>query len=415
MNNSPLIRDSRLLLYLFIGFRLMLLLVYQPMPERGLTFFGDYQHYYNLASLTEQGFLPYRDYWYEFPPVFPIINLTVYSLIDASSGANNGSNFSAYATLFGLVMLAFDVANLFLVRRIGAALHGKATGEALGWIYAALATPFVFTFWTFEPIVACAVLYGLATLIDGRDTRSALGTALGALTKFVPLVILGAVWRFRPRAEALRYTAIAVGITAVGIAAMLAIGGRFGAPSLLAQFSKASYQSVWALMDGNYKTGNFGAIPDHFEPEKAYEPLGNPAAIPSWVRLIVFGGIGAAIFATTRRSDSPEKNSRGIAAFVLITLIVFFLWSQGWSPQWQMILVPLILLNMPNRGGVLVCLVLGLVSFAEYPLLFSRTAETEGAIPPNLQGIYAVIILLRTALLIGVGVTMYNRLRKSQD
>ncbi len=399
----PLLRDSRILLYLFVGFRLMLLLVYQPLDSvgPGVTAFGDFQHYYNLASLSSQGKLPYRDYWYEFPPVFPLISLAVYSL----TGAQNGS-FTGYATLLGLILIGFDTANLILLRRIGQRLHGEATGAMLGWIYAVLAVPLVFSFWTFEPIVVCTILLAALWLIEGKDNRSAVAVAVGALTKLVPLIVLPAVWRFRPIREALRYTVIALVITAIGLLGLLAVAGPFGLPSLLAQFNKASYQSPWALLDQNYKTGNFGPISDHFDPAKAYEPLGNPPVIPSWLRSIIFGAIGFAVYARTRRWDD-----RGLIAFIGITVTLFFLWSQGWSPQWQMVLVPLILLNFPTRDGVLIGLVLALISFGEYPLLFSRTAATGGAIGPGQLPTFATIICVRTLLLAGFAFALYRRLR----
>src|SRR5512138_2409107 len=114
-NMPPLLRDRRLVVYLFTAFRLMLLLVYQPGLGPGMTAFGDYQHYFNLAQLSSQGKLPYRDYWYEFPPVFPAVSLAVYGLISARGPAD----FTAYTILFGLIMTTFDTANLLLLRRIG--------------------------------------------------------------------------------------------------------------------------------------------------------------------------------------------------------------------------------------------------------------------------------------------------------
>src|SRR5581483_3229551 len=240
----PLLRDSRVVLYLFVSFRLMALLVYQPLNGLGpgITAFGDYQHYYNLASLSEQGQVPYRDYWYEFPPIFPILSLAVYRVA-------NARDFTAYTVLFGLLMIAFDTVNLLLLRAIAGRLYSPPVGAALSWVYAALAVPFVFTFWTFEPVVVCLLLLSVYWLLVGRDSRSAMAAALGALTKLFPLVILGAVWRFRPPREAIRYTLIAAGLTALGLIGMLAVAGPFGLPSLLAQFNKASYQSVWALLD----------------------------------------------------------------------------------------------------------------------------------------------------------------------
>lgn len=393
-----------MLLYLFVSFRLLLLLVYQPYllngVERGVSVFGDFEHYYNLAVLSDHQQLPYRDYWLEFPPVFPIISITVYSLTGSAGG------FTAYATLFGLVMIAFDTANLLLIRRIGTQLHGETTGIALAWIYALLAVPLVFSFWTFEPIVACSILLVTSWLIRGRDLPSAAAIAFGTLTKLFPLILVAVAWRFRSLQQALRYTGLAAVLTAAGLLVMLLIAGPFGLPSLMVQFNKASYETVWALLDHNYTTGNFGPVSDHFDPAKAYILLGNPAVIPWWLRGAFFGVIGLFVYIRTRRRDA-----KGIVAFVAITITLFFLWSQGWSPQWLMTLVVLILLNFPMRGGVLVCLMLAFLSFGEYPLLFARTGDTGGVISPAQLPVFTVLVLARTLILTGFAVALYRRLR----
>jgi len=40
-------------------------------------------------------------------------------------------------------------------------------------------------------------------------------------------------------------------------------------PSLTAQFNKASYESIWALIDGNYRTGNFGPLTDRLTRQRS--------------------------------------------------------------------------------------------------------------------------------------------------
>lgn len=402
-----MLQDRRTLLYLFIGFRLMMLIVYQPTltngPDRGLTAFGDFHTYYDFASLSAQGKLPYRDYWYEFPPVFPIISLLVYSIVSARGVAD----FTAYAVLLGLIITAFDVGNLILIGRIGRRVHGDSTAAALSWVYALLAAPFVFSWWTFEPIVTFSILLAIFYLIQKQLERSALAVAFGALTKLFPLILMAVAIRFQSIRSAIRYAVISLGLAVLGLIGMFAIGSSFGVPSLTAQFNKASYESIWALIDRNYKTGNFGSVTDRFDPAKAAELQGNPPVIPSWLRLIVFGGIGLVIFVQMRRFDE-----RGVLAFAAITITLFFLWAQGWSPQWQVTLIPLILLNFPTRDGVLACLALGLVSFVEYPALFARTGETGGVISPAQLSLFTALILTRTALLTGFVAALFRRLRQ---
>ncbi len=167
------------------------------------------------------------------------------------------------------------------------------------------------------------------------------------------------------------------------------------------QLNKASAETIWALADGNYKTGILN--PDHLDPASASQLQGNRAAIPVWLRTAIFGVIGLYVFATTRRRDD-----RGVMAFVGISFALFYLWSPNWSPQWQVTLIPLILLNFPSRNGVMLVLGLGFVSFIEYPVLFART---NGEISGPLLPIFVLLILIRTVMLIGFAVALYRRLR----
>ncbi len=304
-------------------------------------------------------------------------------------------------------MMLFDAGNLVLVRRIGTRLYGAGTGMALAWVYAVSLAPLVLIWWDFEPMVAFLLLWSVAALIERRDIRSAAITAVGALTKFTPLLILGAVWRFREARSALRYSLVSVGIFALVYLLLFAQNSAMTLPSLTAQFDKASYQTVWALIDGNYKTGNFGAAQERLDPANAYKLEGKPSVVPGFVRLGAAALIGLFVFWRTRRFDE-----RGLLAFVAITLLIFFLQAQGWSPQWLAQIVPLILLCFPTRDGVTAAVLLSLVTFAEYPFLFIRTGDTGGEIAGALAMPFVVLVLARTVILVGVCVALYRKLRQ---
>jgi hypothetical protein len=402
---SGMFADFRLLLTLFIGFRLILMLVYQPLViegvERGLAAGGDFATYYALGELSGQGLFPFRDWWSEFPPIPSLLITALYQLIGSAP------RYELFAQMLGFLMLIFDVGNLTLVRRIGTRLHGANTGMTLAWIYALMLAPTIFIWWNFEPMVAFWLLLGLHWLLHGKTTTSALITAIGALTKFTPALLLGAVWRFRPTRHALRYSALVIVLFGVVYGLLLAQNAAMTLPSLTAQFSKSSYQTVWALLDGNFGTGNFGPISDRLDPALATVQQGNPALIPGIVRLAVAALIGAFIYARTRRYDS-----RGLVAFVAITLLIFFLQTQGWSTQWLAQIIPLLLLALPNRDTVLSIVLLTGTAFAEYPFLFLRTGETGGLISGELTAPYTMLILIRTAILIGFCVALYRKLRQ---
>jgi hypothetical protein len=232
-------------------------------------------------------------------------------------------------------------------------------------------------------------------------------TILGTLTKYTPVLVLPAVWRFYDRRRAMEYTLTVVVVVSLVLGGVVAWGGRMAVASLLAQFNKASYQSVWALIDGNRRTGSFTGPETRFDADNAFNPYGNEPVIPAWLRILPFAGIGLYLFTRKLRSDD-----RGMVAFFTITLVLFFLWAQGWSPQWILTLTPLILLNFPNRSGVLLCLALSGISFVEYPLLFMHMGDTGGEISGPLYGPYVLLVLVRTAMLVSLTWGLYQLLTR---
>ena len=213
IQTSTLLADFRLLLILFVTLRIMLAMIYQPIftqgIERGMTAGGDFFYYFQLGSLSSQSLLPFRDWWSEFPLIPAFLDVLVFQVF-----GRNG--YGGFALMFGAIMMLFDIGNLILVRRIGMKLYGAGTGMALAWIYALCVAPLVLIWWDFEPLVAFFLLWAVATLIDKREVRSAVITAVGGLIKFTPLLILGAIWRMRigvgAARSALRYSLITVGI-----------------------------------------------------------------------------------------------------------------------------------------------------------------------------------------------------------
>lgn len=401
---STLFSDWRLLVILFVAFRLGMLLVYQPLliegSERGITAGGDFLTYYHLGALSEDGLLPFRDWWSEFPPIPSWLNVIAYQLAGRAS-------YTGFAVLYGVLMLACDVGNLALLRKLGIRLHGAQTGMALAWIYALMLAPAVLQWWTFEPLVAFLLLLSLNWLLAEKNSLSAAAAGVGALVKFTPALILGAVFRFRVMGVALRYLGIVAAIFASVYVVLMLQNGQMTMPSLTAQFSKSSYQTVWALIDGNYRTGNFGPVSERLDPSAASQLVGNPSVIPAWLRLGIAILLGLFVYVRTRRFDD-----RGLVAFVAITLLIFFLQAQGWSPQWLAQLLPLLLLCFPTRDGIMALVILCLAVFAEYPFLWLRTGDTGGVITGSLLMPYAILVIARTVLLAGFGFGLYRKLRQ---
>jgi hypothetical protein len=164
---------------------------------------------------------------------------------------------------------------------------------------------------------------------------------------------------------------------------------------LQAQSRKASWETVWALVDGNPGTGSFGPLSDHLDPAKALNPLGNPSRIPAWVTLAIFGAVGLYIF--TRPVKNPGLDP---LIFATITLVIFFLWSKGWSPQWQVYLIPLLLLALPLSRALLYIIGLGFVNFLEWPIIYTR----------GLSALLPLTIITRTLIFVLLAWELYQQL-----
>ena len=73
--------------------------------------------------------------------------------------------------------------------------------------------------------------------------------------------------------SALRYSLITLGIFVIVYALLFAQNAAMTLPSLTAQFNKASYETVLALIDGNYTTGNFGPPQERLDLVAAFAGL----------------------------------------------------------------------------------------------------------------------------------------------
>jgi hypothetical protein len=362
----------------------------------GLRQYGDLINFYRIIELTSiTGSLPFVGYWVEYPPLIVWLNTGLYTLLVTVLGSPE----HVYYYTWAFISLAADCGNLVLIYRIGTQLYGPDRGMDIGWVYALLGVPLVFMSWNFELVTTLFMLLGLWWLIAGRETGSALAAAGGVLTKVMPGLLVPVVWRFRSIPRAAKYTGIVVGLTIAAYLPWLIISPEFTVASLYAQVGKSSWETIWALIDGNFGTGNFGGAGTRLDPAAARVMVGNPPVIPGWVTLIVFGALYAYLFTRPIRTTD-----RSLVAFFGVTWCVFLLWAKGWSPQWMALVIPLILLVFPNRQGVLAILIFSLVNFIEWPLLLSRGLN---------QGLY-LTVTLRTLFLIGLLVAFSQQCHSAQ-
>lgn len=393
--------DFSLILILFVTSRLMILLA---LPLEEIMVYGDYRHYFNVASLSsaevcaqitgvEQGCFPYRDYWYEFPPIFAYLNIGLYHLA--------GQQFKNYSLLLALVLLLFEAGNLYLLYRLACTLYGRARAIATAWIYTALFIPLFFWLGNFDAMTTFFILLGLWALVSHRGKLLAVALGLGTMVKFLPLMVLATLWRAQGWRSLLGPAAATALIGLIIFGPFFLLNPAQSWASLRAQAGKSSYQTVWAMIDGNDTTGNFGPLSAHFNPVTAAEPLHQPPRLPTWLTLIPFGLLGLFIFTRPRTLSNANLDA---VVFTTLTLVLFFLWSQGWSPQWQTYLIPLLLLSFPEKRAVLFIIVLGFINFLEWPVILSR----------GLNQLLPITIMARTLVFVLLAVELYNTLSRTQ-
>ena len=180
-----------------------------------------HRYYYDYASETLSGKIPYRDFAFEYPvlsyPLFLIPRLLV-------------SDFESYRYAFVAEMFFFDVAAIVLIARHGGAGEGTGTvARRLGWytLYCFLLAPLVIGRFELAPMVLAFA--ATCWWFSGRAIRGGITAGLGTLMKIFPGVVAAPalVWEASQlRTTRARGTAAFLVTLVVGLAFWFGLGGR---------------------------------------------------------------------------------------------------------------------------------------------------------------------------------------------
>lgn len=373
------------IVYVFLLARFILFL---SIPLEGVRGYGDYWNFFNIA---ETGW-PFFDQWVEFPPIFPVLARLIYLLV--------GGRQHAFEYLLAFLMTGIQAANLYYFQKIAEKICGDEEGTRRFLYYAAVLIGLFYGWAYFDPFAVLTILLGIHWLFNEKDYAFAGVIGLGALIKWFPLMVIPAAWKHLSWKRALRATAVSLSVIGIVWGALYFASPDMTGASLASQYNKGSWESVWALVDGNLGTGNFGHGIDKTIPQTAYQTSGNPPGIPPWMSLVLFGGLGLVIFFSL-----PKISKRQMIPFTLLTMVIFFLWSPGYSPQWVLYLLPFIFLSLDHRRGLLFGVSLVLVNLLEWPVLLSRGM---------FQGLY-LTVPLRTFLFVLLGFVLFDILKTQRD
>lgn len=342
------------------------------LPYEALQYGGDLVSYFRVAQIPGW---PFFHSWAEYPPIFPFFSELLYRLSADSE--------HIYVYLISFLLIGVDIANFYLICKITDRYYSNRDAHLRQIIFAALLVIIPYFAWYFESIVLFFILLSLLMVFAERPNGLGAAAAVGILIKTFPALIFPTIWKKWPLRKALTATLLTLLICVVVYGALFLITPDFTVASIVSQANKGSWETVWALIDGNYRTGNFGPLVERLDALSAFRPVGNPPAISSWMTLIPFLGLGFWRWKKLQPKSVPQW-----IALTGLTWCIFFLWLPGWSPQWVIYLVTLILLGQPLKEGLLLAAALVFTSLLEWPVLLSR----------ELYSLWMVAVCLRTLL-----------------
>lgn len=422
---------------LFVTFRLLALLLFRP--GGFIVDDSDYDFYYLWGQQIPQGFETFVNLWTAYPPLFPAIMLPIFEWSSRIPPWTEPRLF--FHLLFGLVLLLFESGNFLLLYRLSSKLgypsldmqqagalwarnrrepFGHATGgspldaqlithHSLHPIllYTLLFTPVYTMLGWFECMPLFFMLLGLDLLLSERRggwLGSAIAAALGFLTKLTPALLVPIAVRWlgsklswqalqeewfnphspgnllRPMIYALLFFAVVLG------GGYWLVGGHteLALSSFQVNAIRPPWQSIWALIDGNYE---WGLVPVNMRNLEGLQQTHWESNIPwGWVTLIF---VLFYLWLYTRRYD--WNNPRTPVVFAALSVIWLFLYSKGWSPQFLVWILAFIALLLPTTQGIALSISLSILSAIESPIFFNMLG--------NERWILASVIILRTLFL----------------
>ena len=166
-------RDFLLLLTLFVAFRLGSVLFFRPGGY--VRDYSDLIFYQSRASWQDFGFLPYRDYWSEYPPLFAWLTVGIDRIARLIPVWDDQRLW--FAAFFGLLTVAAETLTLVALYRLARRIHGDGALR-VAWLYAFLFLPVYLLGGWYDALPVATIIGALALLLSGMTAAPLLAGAL---------------------------------------------------------------------------------------------------------------------------------------------------------------------------------------------------------------------------------------------
>ncbi len=392
--------DFWLLLALFVAFRLLTLLLLKP--GGFIRDWSDFDTYLGIAQLSDYGLYPYLHFWLEWPPLVPWLMVGAYRLSLLIPVWTEDPRLW-FVTILGAVFVLFEAGNFWLVYRLARRLlTGRADILRVLAMYALLFPPVYAMLGFFDGMALFFILFSLDLLLADRFKGAAMAAAVGTLVKLTPIITAGvAAWllwhRLKPdRRRAaiawLGYVATLAGALLALLAPFLLIAPQWLAAHARAVLGRSSWETGWAALEGYFGFGQLAG--NRLNPaETAF--AAHPASLPwLWISL-AFAALYLAAFFLRPKDTSPRR----VLAFGGLTITLFLLYSKGYSPQFLVLVLPFIILLLPNGAGLGYALALTALNVLEQPVYFVML--------PKAHWLLTAVVWLRFALFAALAVEFW--------
>ena len=379
----------------FLALRLFLLLLVTPwgLFERG----SDFGAFEQRARLGDGGLLPYLDYWLEYPPLFAWLAALARTLSGGEAGG-----YERFDVTLGLLLLVFETGVLIFTYLIAERVHSRETAYRVATFYTLLFFPLYIARRSFEALPLFFAMGGLYLVIRGRRHTAAAMLAFGFMAKVFPAIFMLVLLRSRRLRDGWREILTFVGAGLVVALPLLIAGPRFFIASYQNMLARPPWESLWALTGGYYSFGWVHRV--RTVPETATEfAQGVPLPIAATALLTALLLL-AYIYVSTRVPSL--KGPLAMVRFAIVVLVIFAIYLKGWSPQFTVWFIPLILLAYPGPKGFLIATGFSVLAVIENPGYFVWWSDQPAAL--------WAIVLGRTAALLWLAVDQLRLLIRAE-
>ena len=368
-------RTTGLVLALLFIWILCISLLHENLGVSIRLFNDDYDRgiYAEHGKWLQNGEVPYRDEFSEYPQVPTYLFALPYFLIPGAAGELFG--YYLYSTLFSFLMLAFLFGTI--------ALLYKMLPERRRWLAFLMLLPasLYFTVNRFDILPAFLCLISLLLLEQRRWAWSAIVLGIATLTKWYPLLLLPVYlsYDYSTRRRLNWRMILAFGLTCLVIIAPTLLTGGLDALLVPYRFHGGRGVDIPSL------TGLLSFVLERWF---HITPTG-----PWWLGIFTLLQVFIVPFSLFDRIDTFDK----VLHWCILILAPFVLFSRIYSPQWLLWLMPMLILAARTTKDIVGIIFYDVSTYLAFPVTWDFFGHLSWEM--KVMGLVNVLLLAVIAIL----------------